>query len=87
MAEPEWLTRKKRIDPRLEGAGWRIAPGCPSGSPWHTPGLPKGGAYRREEDPTDTGPADYTLCDGPLRLAVVEAKKADVGVQEVMKQA
>ena len=87
MAEPEWLTRKKRIDPRLEGAGWRIAPGCPSGSPWQTPGLPKGGAYRREEDPTDTGPADYTLCDGPLRLAVVEAKKADVGVQEVMKQA
>ncbi|MCC7072532.1 MAG: DEAD/DEAH box helicase family protein [Deltaproteobacteria bacterium] len=86
MAEPEWLTRKKRIDPRLERAG-RLAPGCPSGSPWHTPGLPSGAAYRREEDPTDTGPANYTLCDGPLRLAVVEAKTADVGVQEVMKQA
>jgi type I restriction enzyme R subunit len=85
--EPEWLTRKKRIDPRLDAAGWKLARGCPSGSSWSTPGPPKGSAYRREEDPTDHGPADYTLCDGPMRLAVVEAKKAEAGVQEVMKQA
>lgn len=87
MAESEWQTRKKRIDPRLDATGWPRAPGCPPSSPWGTVGLPKGAAYRREEDPTDHGPADYTLCDGPTRLAVVEAKKAETGVQEVLKQA
>lgn len=87
MDESEWKTRKLRIDPRLKATRWNLAPGCPSASPWPTTGLPNGHCYRREEDPTDNGPADYTLCDGPTRLAVVEAKKAATGVQEVMKQA
>ncbi|MDP2342965.1 MAG: DEAD/DEAH box helicase family protein [Deltaproteobacteria bacterium] len=64
-----------------------MAPSCPTQSPWETAGLAKGHAYRREEDPTDKGPADYTLCDGTCRLAVVEAKKPSTDPQEVLTQA
>jgi hypothetical protein len=51
--EPEWRTRKQRIDPRLDARGWSRAK---SGS------TPIGRAYRTEEEETDNGPADYALC-------------------------
>jgi type I restriction enzyme, R subunit len=76
--EPEWLTRKKRIDPKLDGTGWP---------------LPKGGTtplavpYRSEEEETDNGPADYALWQGNQVVGVVEAKKLTVGPQNVLSQA
>lgn len=45
--ESEWLTRKRRIDPRLDARGWRL--GASTGS------------CRTEEEDTDHGPADYAL--------------------------
>ena len=44
MTEAEWKTRKDRIDPRLDAAGW-VRP--PAGTrPLHDP-------YRTEEEETD----------------------------------
>lgn len=75
MSEPEWQTRKRIIDPRLDAAGWRFA------------SLPASGQHRREEHPTSAGPADYVLCDGDHVLAVVEAKRPTTNPQEVLTQA
>ena len=74
----EWLTRKRRIDPRLDGLGWScLRPGSAS----------RGGCHRTEEEETDNGPADYALwLDGQV-AAVVEAKKLTVGPQNVLVQA
>jgi len=79
--ESEWLTRKKRIDPKLKALGWKIVPydeGADISS------------YRRhaiEEFPTANGPADYALVvDGQL-LGVIEAKKLSLGPQGVLVQA
>ena len=72
--EAEWKTRKTRIDPRLDRAGWES-------------GAPRSGPHRREEHPTDHGPADYTLCAGDRVLGVVEAKKVTIGPQNVLTQA
>ena len=76
--ESERRTRRLRIDPRLDGAGWK---------------LPKGGVtplrepYRTEEYETTNGPADYALwLDGHV-LGVVEAKKLTLGPQNVLTQA
>lgn len=77
MSESEWTTRKNRIDPRLDAAGWSLSSSVPA----------LAGAHRREEHPTDAGPADYTLCDGERVLAVVEAKKLSLGPQNVLTQA
>lgn len=75
--ESEWLTRKKRIDPRLEAAGWSLS-GSTGGD---------SGAWRVEELPTTHGPADYALVvDGKI-LAIVEAKKLSLGPQNVLAQA
>lgn len=70
--EAEWKTRKTRIDPRLDRAGWRLG---------------AGGAHRTEEHPTDNGPADYALWVGSQALAVVEAKKLSTNPQNVLSQA
>lgn len=77
-SESEWLTRKRRIDPKLDARGWRL----PSGNlaPLHGPG-------RTEEEETDNGPADYVLWLEHQPTAVVEAKKLAVGPQEVLTQA
>lgn len=48
--EAEWKTRKKRIDPRLDAAGWPRRSGPPSAKP-----------FRTEEQETANGPADYAL--------------------------
>jgi type I restriction enzyme R subunit len=80
LTPSEWKTRKARIDPRLATAGWpdlAFAPGQPA------PPSPHGVT----EYPTANGPADYALClDGKV-LAVVEAKRVNVGPQEVLAQA
>ena len=62
--ETEWQTRKRRIDPRLDAAGWsrRAAP-APAGP------------SRTEEHPTDNGPADYALHIDGAPVGIVEAKK------------
>lgn len=77
-SESEWLTRKRRIDPKLDARGWRL----PSASlaPLHGP-------FRSEEEETDNGPADYVLWLDHQPAAVVEAKKLAVGPQEVLTQA
>src|SRR5574337_951455 len=73
-SEPEWRTRKSRIDPKLDAAGWRLA---------------SGGAapHRTEEEETDNGPADYALWLDNEVAGVVEAKKLTIGPQNVLTQA
>jgi type I restriction enzyme R subunit len=72
--ESEWRTRKSRIDPRLDAAGWRVAK--------------RGAAAQRtEEEETDNGPADYALWLEDRVAAIVEAKKLGVGPQNVLVQA
>jgi type I restriction enzyme R subunit len=81
MTESERETRKQRIDPRLEEAGWAVADSpqmTPETSLWPT-ALP--------ELPTLDGPADYALCVAQRIKAVVEAKKLTVGPQGVLTQA
>jgi len=74
--EAEWKTRKKRIDPRLDAAGWARRGGPPSTK-----------LFRTEEEETANGPADYALWLGDRIVGVVEAKKLTVGPQNVLTQA
>lgn len=73
-ANSEWLTRKRRIDPKLDACGWP----CRNGS--------GAGAYRLEEYETDAGPADYALCVDADALGIVEAKRLTLGPQGVLTQ-
>ncbi len=50
-SETEWLTRKRRIDPLLDAAGW----------PLRASHARPAEAYRTEEEETANGPADYAL--------------------------
>src|SRR5882724_11522728 len=74
--DPEWLVRKQRIDPVLNGAGW----------PRHA-ALTGTGACRVEEYETTNGPADYALAVDGTILGIVEAKKLTLGPQNVLTQA
>ena len=57
--EPEWLTRKKRIDPKLKALGWDVVP-YEEGKD-----LSSYSAHAIEEYPTENGPADYArVVDG-----------------------
>ncbi len=79
--ESERETRKRRIDPRLEAAGWLVAISAqmtPETSLWPA-AIP--------ELPTLDGPADYALCVAQRIQAVVEAKKLTLGPQGVLPQA
>ena len=77
-SEAEWLTRKRRIDPRLDARGW----------PLRNEGAhPPSGARRTEEEETANGPADYGLWLDAQLVGLVEAKKLAVGPQEVLTQA
>ena len=58
-SESERRTRKKRIDPKLDAAGWKRA---------------KGAGRRTEEEDTDHCPADYALWLDDQLVGVVEAK-------------
>lgn len=76
--ETEWKTRKKRIDPKLDAAGWKLPRG--GVRPLHQP-------FRSEEEETDHGPADYALWLDNAVVGVVEAKRLTVGPQNVLTQA
>lgn len=78
--ESENQTRKKRIDPRLEAAGWDV---CRLGSSYGH--LSKPSAI--EEYETEVGPADYVLTDAEALVGVIEAKKLSLGPQSVLVQA
>jgi type I restriction enzyme, R subunit len=78
--EIERQTRRRRIDPRLKAAGWKVVGFDPS--------MPLN-AYGRaaiEEYETKNGPADYALCDDGRILGVAEAKKVTLGPQGVLVQ-
>ena len=71
--ESEWLTRKKRIDPKLKALGWKVVPYQEEAD------LSSYSRHAIEEFPTANGPADYALAvDGQL-LGVIEAKKLSLG--------
>jgi type I restriction enzyme R subunit len=79
--ESERETRIRRIDPRLQRAGWTPQAFRSVGESK----LARAAAIR--EYPTASGPADYALCDGGHVRGVVEAKKLAIGTQEVLEQA
>src|SRR5688572_7569120 len=75
--ESERRTRKERINPRLDAAGWPIAV---EGA------KPISRAYRSEEEETASGPADYALWLNDKIVGIVEAKKVSLSTQEVLRQ-
>lgn len=79
--ESEKVTRKKRIDQQLKAAGWLIIP--------YTEGMDLSVLTNHaiEELQTNNGPADYALVVNGSLLGVVEAKKLEVGAQNVLEQA
>ncbi|HOS83036.1 MAG TPA: DEAD/DEAH box helicase family protein [Methanolinea sp.] len=79
--ENERITRKARIDPKLQAAGWNVVPYDETRplSSYHECAI--------EEYPTDNGPADYVLCVDGAIFGVVEAKKVSLGPQNVLTQA
>lgn len=79
--ESEKITRKKRIDQQLKAAGWLIIP--------YSEGMDLSGLINHaiEELQTNNGPADYALVVNGKLLGVVEAKKLEVGAQNVLEQA
>lgn len=79
--ESERITRKSRIDPRLQAAGWSVMPFAADFA-----GQPPADAAV-EEWPTSAGPADYALTNDGRAQGVVEAKKVTVGPQGVLTQA
>jgi type I restriction enzyme R subunit len=81
--EPEWLSRKKRIDPLLNCAGWVRLREFQNSRVAENSRL----AGRTEEEPTANGPADYALWLDNRIVGVVEAKKLTVGPQNVLTQA
>jgi type I restriction enzyme R subunit len=79
--ESERRTRKLRIDPKLQSAGWTVVP--------YEEGKPLS-SYENcaiEEYPSDNGPADYVLCVQGKILAVIEAKRVTRGPEGVLTQA
>ncbi|MBX3424258.1 MAG: DEAD/DEAH box helicase family protein [Pirellulales bacterium] len=79
--ESEWLTRKKRIDPKLKALGWEVVPFVEGHE------LSEYSHHAIEEYPTANGPADYALVVNGQLLGVVEAKKLSLGPQGVLLQA
>src|SRR3990172_11457452 len=77
----ERTTRKQWIDRALTDAGWRVVNYARWLAGNRTP------ADAVEEFPTDSGPGDYLLYLDGQPVADVEAKKPEVGPQEVIGQA
>lgn len=81
MTKSERETRRERIDPRLEAAGWRVL----------DPGIAKAESIlwpvALSDLPTDNGPAEYALCAARRIESVVEAKKLPVGPDGALTQA
>jgi type I restriction enzyme R subunit len=80
-SEPEWETRKRRIDPKLEAAGWKVTKYSKSKP------LDSFTSNAIEEYPTSSGPLDYALVDHGQIIAAVEAKRVTVGPQSALSQA
>ena len=74
-------TRRLLIDPRLQADGWRVVPYAR----WLAGDRTAADAV--EEHPTDSGPGDYLIYLDGRPVADVEAKKPEVGPQEVIGQA
>jgi len=83
MDEPEWKTRKTRIDKSLRefSPKWDI---LRHSYEVHTSKLIH---HAVEEYPTENGPADYALFVKGKLLAIIEAKKVAVDPQNVLEQA
>jgi type I restriction enzyme, R subunit len=81
ISESEWLTRKSRIDGRLEALDWKVLR--------YFDGIDLASLDKVavEELPTASGPADYGLFVGGRLLGIVEAKKVTVNPQNVLEQA
>ncbi|HEX9935247.1 MAG TPA: type I restriction endonuclease, partial [bacterium] len=79
--ESEHKTRKIRIDPKLQSAGWKVTAYNPNKP------LSSLNRYAIEEYPTSEGLADYALCLEGRIVAVVEAKRVTLGPQNVLTQA
>ena len=79
--ESEKVTRKNRIDLLLKAAGWRIVKFSDNMDPRLLQN------YAIEELPTGSGPADYALAVNGRILGVIEAKKLEVGAENVLEQA
>ena len=81
--EPEWQTRKRRIDAQLRALNpaWEIIP--------HKTGLDLSrlSHHAVTEFPTANGPADYALFVGGKLLGIIEAKKVSLNPQNVLEQA
>ncbi len=81
--EPEWLTRKLRIDGRLAAAGWSVRRWADAeGTP-----LDRLARCAVTEYPTANGPADYALIDRGQVVGIVEAKRRGVAAANVLAQA
>jgi type I restriction enzyme, R subunit len=63
--EAEWRTRKLRIDPKLDAAGWPLVRSAASR---------RNQPHRSEEEETAKGPADYALWVDNHVIGIVEAK-------------
>lgn len=81
LHESEKITRKKRIDQQLKAVGWLIV--------LYSEGINLSVLTNHaiEELQTANGPADYALVVNGQLLGVVEAKKLEVGAQNVLEQA
>ena len=79
--ESEKITRKKRIDQQLKATGWLIVP--------YSEGMNIAALTNHaiEEFQTSNGPADYALVINGKMLGVLEAKKLEVGADNVLEQA
>ncbi len=82
-SEPEWLTRKARIDSKLNALNpkWEVIKYHPF---LDTTSLTN---HAVEEYPTNNGPADYALFVNGKLLGILEAKKVSVDPQNVLEQA
>ena len=83
MTESEKITRKNRIDKRLQSKllNWKIIPWKDSLD------VSSLSAHAVEEYPTESGPADYALFVNGQLLGIIEAKKLTVGAENVLEQA
>lgn len=79
--EPEYITRKNRIDKQLQAAGWVIIN--------YSSGLNISSLTNHaiEEFETANGPADYALVVNGNLLGIIEAKKVATAALNVLEQA